>query len=140
MNGNSNPTESIARQTMPYPVFVYGTLMKGQRAAHMLDHCVYVGKFQLKDYGMYHLGRYPGIKPRKGENVFGEVYFVDEETRQMLDAYEEVGVLYDRAAVRVSAEGLTMDAEVYVYRGEVSENSLIRRAWNAQDSDPNPHP
>ena len=39
-----------------HPVFVYGTLMKGQRAEHMLAGSDFAGNFQLKGYAMYHLG------------------------------------------------------------------------------------
>ena len=127
--------ESVARlQGKEYPVFVYGTLMKGERASYMLEDSVFVGKFLLKDYAMYNLGRYPGIQPCNGETVFGEVYFVDAETREELDRYEEEGSLYDRKTVTVSAEELTMCAEVYIYRGSVIGKELMRRPWNAKGS------
>ena len=46
-----------------HAVFVYGTLMRGQRAHHMLQDSEYAGVYSLQDYAMYHLGRYPGIVP-----------------------------------------------------------------------------
>ena len=73
------------------PVFVYGTLMRGQRASHMLCGAVYGGKAQLKDYAMYHLGRYPGIVACPGETVFGELYYVSEAMLAQMDEYEEEG-------------------------------------------------
>ena len=118
-----------------YPVFVYGTLMQGERASHMLDESVFVGEFLLKDYAMYNLGRYPGIQPCDGETVFGEVYFVDAETRMELDRYEEEGSLYDRRTVTVFAEKRTMCAEAYIYRGSVLGKELMRRPWNAEGCD-----
>ena len=62
------------------PVFVYGTLMRGERAHHMLAGSEFGGCWQLKDYAMYNLGDFPGIKRCKGEAVLGELFFVDAET------------------------------------------------------------
>lgn len=131
--------ECIEEQVTPCqdkanPVFVYGTLMKGERASYMLDDSVFAGEFLLKDYAMYNLGRYPGIQPCDGETVFGEVYFVDGETRMELDRYEEEGSLYDRRMVTVSAGERTMCAEAYIYRGSVSGKELLRRPWNVKCS------
>ena len=114
-----------------YPVFVYGTLMQGERAAHMLADSVFAGRYLLKDYAMYNLGRYPGIQPCSGETVFGELYLVDAQTRMELDRYEEEGSLYDRKTVTVSAGKLTVFAEAYIYKGSVLGKELMRRPWNA---------
>lgn len=138
---NPNPVnhhikELVARWNgNQYPVFVYGTLMKGERAAGMLADSVYMGNFLLKDYGMYNLGRYPGIKSCKGESVYGELYFVDAGTRQRLDEYEGEGSLYNRTKVSVTTGDKSMAAEVYVYCGDVSDCKLMRQPWNAKDDD-----
>ena len=79
-NGNPNAI---------HPVFVYGTLMRFQRANHMLETGIYMGEAILPDYAMYHLGRYPGIKPCSGEQVMGELYRVDDATLRQMDEYEE---------------------------------------------------
>lgn len=72
--------ENAYRNGNIHPVFVYGTLMKGQRAAHMLAGSCFAGCFRLKDYAMYNLGRYPGVVPCDGETVLGELYFVSDES------------------------------------------------------------
>ena len=71
------------------PVFVYGTLLKGQKAHQLLEGADYCGKFALQNCAMFDLGDFPGIKRRKGEQVIGEVYFVTEETleRTRRDGY-----------------------------------------------------
>ena len=71
------------------PAFVYGTLMKGQRAEHLLADATYVGRCQLHDFAMYNLGRYPGIQPCAGEVVYGELYLIQDQMVKMLDEYEE---------------------------------------------------
>lgn len=42
-------------------LFVYGTLMKGQRAHNLLENSKYLGKATLKGYRKMGLIYYPGI-------------------------------------------------------------------------------
>lgn len=116
-----------------HAVFVYGTLMQGQRAEHMLNTSVYAGKVLLQDYAMYHLGSYPGIKPAQGEQVFGELYYVDDETLSQMDEYEENGSLYHRTPVVVWQGQQQMDAQVYVYAKNVEGKPLMAVPWNGED-------
>lgn len=121
-NGNPNAI---------HPVFVYGTLMRFQRANHMLETGIYMGEAILPDYAMYHLGRYPGIKPCSGEQVTGELYRVDDATLRQMDEYEENGSLYHRTPVRVVVNGQEFDAEAYVYARDVADKPLLRRRWGS---------
>ena len=114
-------------------VFVYGTLMKGQRAEAMLAESEYVGDFRLEDFAMYHLGSYPGIRPCPGETVYGEVYLVSDDTAEQLDRYEREGELYDRKEVLLQGKDGSVTAEAYIYRGSTSGCPLLRRRWQAQD-------
>ena len=115
-----------------HPVFVYGTLMRFQRANHMLQTGVYVGEGVLPDYAMYHLGRYPGIKPCPGEQVQGELYRVDNATLRQMDDYEENGSLYHRTPVVLMVDGQAVEAEAYVYARDVSGKPLLRRRWGSE--------
>ena len=112
-------------------VFVSGTLMQGQRANHMLSGARYAGKFQLRDFAMYHLGRYPGIVPCIGETVFGELYYVSQAMLEQMDEYEEEGSLYLRRIVQRQGENGPCQAEAYIYNRDVTGCRLLRRAWNA---------
>ena len=114
------------------PVFVYGTLMRGQRANHMLAGAVYAGEFTLEDHAMYDLGRYPGIVPCAGETVFGEVYYVSEAMLAQMDEYEEEGSLYRRTAVRLRGEKGSFTAQVYIHNRDVSGYKLLRCSWSAR--------
>ena len=115
-----------------HPVFVYGTLMKGQRAEHMMAGSDFAGNFQLKDYAMYHLGRYPGIVACDGGLVQGELYFVSDEMLAVMDEYEGEGDLYLRTKVKVWSEQESLDAEVYVYNRDITGYERMYCAWNAQ--------
>ena len=114
-----------------HPVFAYGTLMKGQRAAHMMAGSDFAGNFQLKDYAMYHLGRYPGIVPCEGATVQGELYFVSDAMLAQMDEYEGEGDLYLRTKVKVWADQESADAEVYVYNRDITGFERMYTPWNA---------
>lgn len=132
-------------------LFVYGTLMSGQRAADKMNDGKYLGDYKLEGYAMYNLGRYPGIIPMEGESVFGELYEISEDMIPMLDEYEEEGSLYHRREVQVSAydwkkqfpnldegvsegsRGLVLtdenaEAIVYVYAKEV-QGDVMKHPW-----------
>ncbi len=113
-------------------LFVYGTLMRGERAAGMLADGTYKGEYVLDDYAMYDLGSFPGIKENPGEKVMGEVYEIPESIIPRLDSYEGEGCLYKRMVVRVSNEHSSLDGVyVYVYLGRAF-GSVVRRKWNEQ--------
>jgi gamma-glutamylcyclotransferase (GGCT)/AIG2-like uncharacterized protein YtfP len=127
--------QEACRKGNSRPVFVYGTLMRGQRANHLMSGSDFAGCFCLKDYAMYHLGSYPGIVPCAGESVMGELYFVSEEMIAQMDRYEREGDLYLRRSVTLTAGENTHTAEVYVYNRDVSGFEKMRKAWNASDED-----
>ncbi len=117
-------------------VFVYGTLMRGERANDFLCDAEFAGDAVLKDYAMYNLGSYPGIIAHAGEAVLGELYYVDDATLKHLDEYEGEGSLYHRITVRVrTSDGEYADALAYLYAHQVNENRLVRSRWNMKDSD-----
>lgn len=120
----NHPTSSIA-------VFVYGTLMQGQRAHHMMAGAEYVGKATLQDYAMYHLGRYPGILPCPGECSIGEVYYVNQSKLEKMDIYEEEGDLYRRVTVQLQTKNGIMQAQAYVYNRDVAGCPILRQGWIA---------
>lgn len=117
------------------PVFVYGTLMKGKRAHHLLDGADFGGRFILKNCAMFDLGDFPGIKRRKDGSVLGEVYFVDNETLENLDRYEGEGTLYKRNLAQAKNKSLTVVCNAYFYLGDVDENTVVHGFWEPDDND-----
>lgn len=108
------------------PVFVYGTLLKGENNHNAyLKESVFVGEGNIVGYEMYDLGYYPGIVSGKG-NVLGEVYYVTEETLSRIDILEGEGSLYIKTWVRVRMKnGKRVAAWVYVYNHCVDGCSKI---------------
>ncbi len=117
---------------MMVKIFVYGTLMRGEKAAQMLAEGNYIGDYVLNDYAMYDLGAFPGIREKAGEKVFGEVFEIPESLIPRLDSYEGEGYLYRRAAVSVENENSSLDNVLaYVYLGEC-EGKIVRRKWGTE--------
>lgn len=115
-------------------VFVYGTLMRGQRAHSLLEDAMYGGRFVLKDYALYDLGTYPAIQKKEGYCAEGEVWFVAESQFAQLDSYEGEGSLYARQSVTVQSDRGTLAAQAYVYLPEVKSKPM-RCGWGAADTD-----
>lgn len=102
-------------------VFVYGTLLKGERNHNYFLHdSTCLGTATLSGYDMYDLGTYPGIVSGSGR-VKGEVYEVSEETLRGLDYLEGEGSLYIRKQAEVTTEkGEVILAYIYVYNHSIS--------------------
>jgi gamma-glutamylcyclotransferase (GGCT)/AIG2-like uncharacterized protein YtfP len=81
------------------PVFVYGTLKKGERAYSKLKGSKLIAMAELQpEYKLINCGRYPAlIKAKNGTNaVPGEIYEVSKEVLQNIHDYEGVssGLFY----------------------------------------------
>ena len=97
-------------------VFVYGTLMAGERNHHFLSESKPEGRAILHGYDKIDLGSYPGAVPGEG-SVEGELYEVDLDTLHRLDLLEGEGDLYLRkCAPVVTEDGQTVFALFYEYR------------------------
>ena len=82
-------------------VFVYGTLKSGGevRGLHQFgDGATIVGKAktQYPDYEMSDLGAFPGVFLNGKFHIEGEVWEVDDETMEQLDAIEGYPTFYSR--------------------------------------------
>ena len=124
-------TQEARLQGKQHAIFVYGTLMRGQRASHMLDEAVFCGQFILRNHAMYNLGRYPGIRPFPGGQVMGEVYFISDHMLPQMDEYEEEGSLYHRKKVQVEQDGTALDAWAYIYAHEIN-GTPMNKMWGAE--------
>lgn len=121
-----------AKEGKLIPLFVYGSLMHGMQANHYLNDSIYCDKFTLHDYAMYKISWYPGIVKKENETVQGEVYFIDQDTLDMLDKYE--GDEYSLEQVIVKNPYGNLKAFVYEYNQPVTGNP-IRTSWNTKPQD-----
>ena len=107
-------------------VFVYGTLMRnGHNHQYYLQGQKYLGQAILSGYALYNLGSYPGVVADETGLVLGELYEIDLKTLRRLDILEGNGSLYIRQPVEVQIQDETVEAEVYVWNGEVRPEDKI---------------
>ncbi|MFS6827470.1 gamma-glutamylcyclotransferase [Cyanobium sp. ATX-6F1] len=77
------------------PVFVYGTLKRGQVNHHWLRGAAFLGRRRLGGACLYDLGPYPMAVPGDGL-IHGELFAVDGPGLLRLDGLEDVPLLYQR--------------------------------------------
>ncbi len=116
-----------------YYVFVYRTLMRGERAHAFLEDAKFLGDYSLKDYAMYNLGWFPGIRPSVGDRVFGEVYEVDLDKLQNMDGYEGEGTLYHRTLVVVENDNESLNAFAYIFAHDNLGEKIKGGKWNEKE-------
>ena len=101
---------------MNYTVFTYGTLMKDQRNHYYLADSRFLCDAILDGYGLFDTPYdYPAAVKMDDHTVYGELYEVDEKTKEMMDELEEVGNLYDCTEVIVKSESGNKKALFYEY-------------------------
>lgn len=106
----------------PIPVFVYGTLQRGQRNHHILRNSRFIGagetvaRCRLFNAGFPVLRDGHEDQPNQNAPVRGEVFEVaDPEILRALDALEGEGRMYHRRIKYVRMEdGATVKAHTYV--------------------------
>jgi gamma-glutamylcyclotransferase (GGCT)/AIG2-like uncharacterized protein YtfP len=116
-------------------IFVYGTLMEGERAHNKLSENTFMGRYILPGYAMYNLGVFPGIRENAKESVIGEVYELSASQLPELDYYEGEGSLYTREVKEVFRDcGESLLAYVYIYNSGIAAEPM-RRVWNVTNDD-----
>lgn len=116
---------------------VYGTLKRGQGNYRLLDneHSKFLGTTVTpKEFSLYHLGGFPGIKKRGNTEVEIEVFEVNNEVvEQRVDNLEGYNGnnnphnLYNKEIINTKFG----KAYIYTYNYEVEENRLIENGkWN----------
>ena len=111
-------------------VFVYGTLLSGLPLSHILDDSEFLGDAVVRGVQLYDIGYYPGLK--KGDGiVFGELYYVNNDTLQNLDMVEgynpnDLGSsLYLRSEIQIILPTITTKVFAYFYNLPVVDSMLI---------------
>lgn len=107
-----------------HPLFVYGTLLRGQRNHHLMATARLVRETATAPgFRLYELDRELPAMVRGGRGaVAGELYRIDAETLERLDRLERHPDLYWRTAVRL-VDGST--ALTYLWRGAVAGGRTI---------------
>ena len=113
-------------------LFVYGTLMSGQKRFNQLESFVLSQHDATVRGHLHHLGGYPGMKLGDGA-VHGQLMELEnvEACLERMDSIEgflgfgRYDSLFDRTIVRVETEQGHVWAWTYVYPGDVDDDSII---------------
>lgn len=110
-------------------VFVYGTLKSGKSNNSLLDGATFLGKAtSVARWAMVDSGYYPYVlgKYFGGSFIVGEVYEVDEGTKEVLDILEGVPHHYMEDSIYVQyADGTTEKCIIYTKTETTTKPSLI---------------
>lgn len=105
-----------------FRVFVYGTLLTGEHNNCIMSSGYYgqankLGEDSINGFKMYSLGGFPAIIPGQQEDwIIGEVWEVDEEVFESLDALEGYPTMYNRVQV------ITEYGQAWVYTMTVAND------------------
>lgn len=97
-------------------LFVYGSLLGGERDHGLLDGAELVGPARTApSYTLVDLGPYAALIENGRVSVSGELYLIDKKQRFAIDVKRECPVLFQRISVRLDDDTL---AETYAMRDE----------------------
>lgn len=100
-------------------LFVYGSLMKDRSRSKYMKNAEYIGKATVKGFAIYDLVFFPGIRPKMGKTVAGEVYAVNDEDFRKICRLEGEGILYSAKEVKVFMDkGEVLKAVVFIYEND----------------------
>jgi gamma-glutamylaminecyclotransferase len=96
-------------------LFVYGTLLSGERDHGLLAGATFVGPVRtVPEFALVDLVVYPALVAPGRVAIVGELYLVSKKHRFTLDVKKECPVLFHRRTVRLE-DG---EAEAYAMRDE----------------------
>lgn len=114
-------------------LFVYGTLMKGEKNHRVIEEvqAEYVGTATVPYSYLLDLGAFPGLIFQhatdlvEGQGVYGELYDVTPQALERLDIFEGVPTLYDRV------EANTGGGKVWLYewQGDITYPVIESGNW-----------
>ena len=116
--------KSVVEYFCQRQVLVYGTLMNGEANHRYLENSTYLGTTLLEGYDMYDVGWYPAIIGGEGLAVC-EAYQVPLDDMPAIDRLEGEGSLYAKRCERISLDGESTFAYVYVFLHDVSDLKRI---------------
>ncbi len=109
----------VAMSNIDHDIFIYGTLLRGGSAHHLMQGAPYLASGKIKGK-IIHVDQYPGLIQGDFGWVKGEIFRVNDTLLQELDRYEgcfEYPPHYLRLEIEVLLEkGEMKRAQVYVFQ------------------------
>ena len=122
--------------TAAHRIFVYGTLLAGERNHRYLASARLIGAARTTPaFSLHDLGRYPGLVAGGEQSVVGEVYEVDEPTLAALDRLEDHPRLYQRVAI-VLADHSRVETYLLTPEQVAGHTLIVSGSWRARRKRP----
>ena len=129
----------MAAADKPCRLFVYGTLLPGERehallvSAELLGQAVTEPSFQLVDLGLY-----AALVADGKVAVHGELYALSLQTRRAIDVARQVPILFQRVTIRLADGGA---AETYMMNADPvrGKRRLAHGDWRKRFAPAVPH-
>jgi gamma-glutamylcyclotransferase (GGCT)/AIG2-like uncharacterized protein YtfP len=120
-------------------IFIYGTLKRGHIRHRALKGQKFISNATTAPrYWMCDLGRYPGLvhaSPLPGSAVQGEVYWVDDGCRTLLDRVEGVDHgLYELQPIQLARPNELGTVSAYFYLGKIDHCDRLVQWTKANES------
>jgi len=117
---------------MSAPLFVYGTLRRGERSHHLLADAAWIGAARTPPgYALAVMGWYPALVAGGDTAVTGELYRIPDALWAALDDYEGCPGLYRRVPLLLddgrAAQTYLLPAEAAVGRPRLAHGDWARR-------------
>jgi gamma-glutamylaminecyclotransferase len=88
---------------MAHRIFVYGTLLNGEKNAAQIEGATFVGAARTPpSFTLLDLGEHPAMLEDGVDAVHGEVYEVSDALLAHLDAFEEHPDVYRRSTIQLA--------------------------------------
>ena len=99
-------------------LFVYGTLMRGEKSHELLEGALFIVKARTPPrFELVNMGWYPALVDGGSSAVHGEIYDVPDALITKLDEYEDAPDLYRREALAIGPRTV----QAYLLREEHAE-------------------
>lgn len=113
------------------PVFVYGTLKKGNYNNRWLGDAEYQGEAITKHpkFSLYNLGHYPGMKSNGRQKIHGQVFLINDEIHKHLRQLESYPSMYREEWIQVILnETEEIKTLTYLYNHKTDDSKIIESA------------
>lgn len=93
----------------PCRLFIYGTLLPGERDHALLSGADLIGAVSTEpSFQLVEVGAYAALVPDGKVSVHGELYAIDLQVRRQIDVARQVPILFQRAPIRL-ADGTVVE-------------------------------
>jgi gamma-glutamylcyclotransferase (GGCT)/AIG2-like uncharacterized protein YtfP len=122
----------------PCRIFVYGTLLHGERDHALLDAAEALGPALTEpSYQLVEVGAYAALIPDGKVAVHGELYAVDLQTRRRIDVARQVPILFQRVTIRL-ADGAAVESYVMTADQTRGKRRFAHGDWRKRFAPPAP--